>query len=134
MEKKSGWINIYNEHINIEKQENSSLQSEMTIKPSSIVYPSKEDAMKHITSDIDDYSEKYIDTVMIEWEEKEVSPKYKTGDMVIPKIHHVLGDIYEGFPVEVVGSVVYPDKKVFYQLKGLEYEDIPESEIIRKVS
>lgn len=133
MEKKSGWINIYNEHINIEKQENSSLQSEMTIKPSSIVYSSKEDAMKHITSDIDDYNKKYIDTVMIEWEEKEVKPKYKTGDMVIPKIH-VLEDIYEGFPVEVVGSVVYPDKKVFYQLKGIEYEDIPESEIIRKVS
>lgn len=62
----------------------------------------------------------------------EIKPKYKIGDMVIPKIH-VLGDIYEGFPVKVVGSVVYPDKNVFYQLKGLEHEDIPESEIIRKV-
>lgn len=133
MEKKSGWINIYNECINIEKQENKPLQYKMATKPSSVVYSSKEDAMKHIISDIDYHNKKYVDTVMIELEEKEVNPKYKTGDMVIPKVHTQEG-ILRGFPVEIVGIIVNQDEGISYQLRSYNNMVIKESEIIEKAS
>lgn len=63
----------------------------------------------------------------------EVKPKYKTGDMVIPKIHTQEG-VLRGFPVKIVGIIINQYKEISYQLKSYNNMVIKESEIIEKAS
>lgn len=65
--------------------------------------------------------------------ENKVNPKYKTGDMVIPKVHTQEG-VLRGFPVKIVGIIVNQYKEISYQLKSYNNMVIKESEIIEKAS
>lgn len=65
--------------------------------------------------------------------ENKVNPKYKTGDMVIPKVHTQEG-VLKGFPVEIVEIIVNQDEGISYQLRSYNNMVIKESEIIEKAS